>query len=202
MNIASFRTTLIPLICLSLLGACSSSDRANTEGILELQDGGTFTIPTPGPEHAWLATRAGHWSIASKWRMAPDAPWVEWAAEEWAEVVAGGFWVVSKQLGTFNLIPFEGRSTNGYDQVRKIYVGSWVDNFGSSLTTFEGHRDPVSGDLITWSDMMDPGLGKTMRVKMVSRYVDADHTVFEMHMPNPAGDGQFLSMVQEATRIP
>jgi hypothetical protein len=190
---------LLSLFTLGTLSSCKSSEPQKGE-IAQDPMGVEMEMPTPGPEHQWLAQRAGRWALTTKFRMTEDSPWTESTAEEWVEVVAGGFWVTSTQKGTMMGMPFEGRAMNGYDQIRGKYVGTWVDNFGSYLTTFEGDRDPTTGELITWSDMLDPMSGTTLRVKMIMREIDNDHGSFEMHMPKPDG-GMFLSMSQDYTRI-
>ena len=201
MTISGFtRRCLIPalLVSAAFLGAAARRDEpSGSDGRESFQEG--TQMPRPGPEHKWLGKRAGSWEITSRFRMTPEAPWVESKGTETCEMVCGGFWQSSVQKGTFMNMPFEGRMWLGYDQIKKKFVGSWIDNYGSWMSIMEGSLSKDGKVLTLHSDMLDPMSGKTVRARMVTTILNDDKSKFEMYMPGPDGK-EFMTMEQTAVR--
>jgi hypothetical protein len=156
-------------------------------------------MPTPGPEHKWLAGRVGTWNVTTKMKMGPDADWKESKGTETCTMVCGGFWQLCTHKGTMMDMPFEGRMQLGYDQIRKKFVGTWIDSFGSYLTVMEGSLTDDKKVLTLHSDMLDPQTGKTTKVRMVTTVVSEDRATFKMFMPGADGK-EFEGMSQVLTR--
>lgn len=178
------------------LAAAASLERANAAA---LQDDGGFPMEKLLPEHKLIASWAGTWDVTSKWRMDPAAAWDESKGVETVEIACGGFWAVSKFSGTMMGQPMEGRSQTGYDSHKKKFVGTWIDNFGSYLTTMEGTYDEKTKTLVMLSDMFDPMTGATMKVKLTTQDVSADERVMRMHFPTPDGK-EFVGMEMTSKR--
>ena len=96
-------------------------------------------------------------------------------------------------------MPFEGRMQLGYDQNKKKFIGTWIDNFGSYLSIMEGTLSADKKVLTLHSDMFDPQSGKSMKVRMETTFESSDKATFKMFMPGPDGK-DFLSMEQTSIR--
>jgi len=84
-------------------------------------------------------------------------------------------------------MPFEGLGYTGYDNVKKQYWGSWIDNMSTAVMVSYGSVDS-SGKV--WSfdaTFPDPVTGKDQDVKEKITLVDANHHTMEMWMPGPDG---------------
>ena len=51
----------------------------------------------------------------------------------------GGRYVIGKFAGTMMGQPFEGMSTMGYDNAKKMFTSTWVDNMGTGIVHYDGH---------------------------------------------------------------
>lgn len=172
--------TFAPVLAVVLASFASAPLRA--------QEGATdMAMPAPGPEHEILKQRAGTWTFVNKMYMAPGQPPSESTGTETVTMGCGGFWQFSRIESTMMGMPFDGRGSLGYDQIKKKYVGTWVDNFGSWLTLMEGDYDAKTKTLTMLSDMLDMS-GKVQKTKMVTEHKDADHITFKMIMIG-AGEG-------------
>jgi hypothetical protein len=169
------------------IGAFVASNFVSAVAAAPSRQDGEFPMEKPGPEHKRLAAFAGTWDQVSKWRMDPAAEFEESKGVETIKVVCGGFWILTESVGTMMGMPMEGRMQLGYDFHKKKYVGSWIDNFGSYLTTMEGSYDAKTKTLTMTSDMFDPSTGSTMKVKLTTEDISADETLFKMHFPTPDG---------------
>jgi hypothetical protein len=142
---------------------------------------------SPGPQHKLLAQRAGDWTYTNKMWMAPGQPPIESSGTMHGEMILGGRYLEMSVHGQMMGMAFEGRSTEGYDNLAKQYVGTWVDNFGTGIMTGPSVCDEA-GKKCTWTaDMIDPMSGKKMTTRQVTTLTDADHFTMEMYNPDPSG---------------
>jgi hypothetical protein len=148
---------------------------------------------TPGDAHKKLDGMVGNWdAVVTSWNKPGDQPMKSTATSE-AHWVLGGRWVEEKVTGNFFGMPFNGIGYTGYDNLKKQYVGTWMDNFSTSVMTSTGKQD----DAKTWtftSSMDDPMTGKTMPVEEKFVINDADHHTMEMWGPAP--DGKMFKMME------
>src|SRR5262249_28225517 len=93
---------------------------------------------TPGEGHAVLKPIAGSWTCAVKMWMAPDAPPQESPATSESKMIMGDRYLQEEVKGSFQGMPFSGMGITGYDNIKKKYVGAWVDNMGTGVMTSEG----------------------------------------------------------------
>src|SRR6185436_20447428 len=89
----------------------------------------------PGPAHKVLDSMVGTWDTnVTSWMM-PGADPISgtgWSENKW---VLGGRFVEQRFKGDFMGMPFEGIGYTGYDNVKKHYFGSWMDNMGTGMMT-------------------------------------------------------------------
>src|SRR5260370_35296048 len=72
------------------------------------------------------------------------------------KMVLNGLYQESVHKGTMMGIPFEGHGTVGYDNARKVFVSSWIDNMGSGIMYTEGTWDNASKSLGMKGKATDP----------------------------------------------
>jgi len=139
-------------------------------------------IASPGPEHKAMEGWAGEWDVASKWRMAPDAPPTESKGTSKVHPILGGRFMQEDHSGEMMGMPFTGIGITGYDNMKKKYVSFWIDSGGTGMFTSEGTADS-SGKVLTFEGKMDdPMTGeKDKPMKFIVRIVDANKHTFEMH---------------------
>lgn len=147
---------------------------------------------TPGEHHEHLKKLAGNHTYTMKMWMDPTAPPSESTGKRTAEFLLGGRFLQEKFTGTFMGMPFEGIGLIGYDNIKKEYVGTWIDNMGTGIMTSHGTCDK-SGWTMT-GEATDPMTGKTWTSRSVVKIVD-DNT-FTMEMFGPGADGKEFKMFE------
>ena len=79
-------------------------------------------------------------------------------------------------------MPFTGYSVSGYDNARKIYVGTWIDSMSTWILNSKGTVDQSGKVFTAYGEMDEPALGVYGRlVKYVTRIESEDKRVFEVY---------------------
>lgn len=149
---------------------------------------------TPGEAHKKLASMAGTWDATIKMYAQPGAPAQESTGVSENKVVLGGRWVQETFSGTFMGMPFSGIGYTGYDNIKKQFVGTWMDSMSTSmmLSTGTGDASGKTYDFNATAD--DPMTGKTMTIKQKVTVTDENHHMMEMWGPAP--DGKLFKMME------
>ena len=141
--------------------------------------------------HKLLADMNGNWNYAIKMWMNPDpnAKPQESKGTATRKSAMGGRYVMMDVTGKMQMpaedgkmkdMQFKGMAVEGYDNVKKKFVSSWVDNMGTGIAYSEGTYDPASKTLTYTSEMeMMPGM-KTP-VREVLKIADKDHMMLEWY---------------------
>ena len=149
---------------------------------------------TPGDAHKKLDVFTGTWTTKVTSWMAPGAPPMVMEGTAEAKWTMGGRYVEQRFAGNFMGMPFEGLGYTGYDNVKKQYWSTWMDNMSTSMMTSTGNMD---GKAWSFTGMMtDPMSGKDMRSDTKIVVTDADHHTMEMWSPAP--DGKMFKMMEIA----
>jgi hypothetical protein len=151
----------------------------------------------PGDAHKKLDVFAGTWTAKVSMWMAPGTDPAVSEGTSKARWVMGGRYLEQTFSGTFMGMPFEGMGHTGYDNVKKQYWGTWMDNFSTGMSLSTG-----TGDGKNWTfagSMPDPTTGKDTVVESRLTVIDADHHTMEMWMPGPDGK-PFKTMEAAYTR--
>jgi hypothetical protein len=136
---------------------------------------------TPGPMHKWLNEQAGTWTgEASQW-MDPSAPPVKSKVSIVNTNILNGLYQESKFTGSMFGAPFEGRSTTGYDNVKKVFVSTWIDNSGSGIVVMTGTWDDATKTLNMKGKQSDPVSGKESDIREELKVVDTNTQVMTMY---------------------
>ena len=135
---------------------------------------------TPGEVHKMMASGDGEWNEEITMWMDPAAPPTKTMATAKTEMIMGGRYQVSKVTGNMTGMPFEGMSLMGYDNAKKIFTNTWVDNFGTGTITMEGTWDDKTKSITFKGKGIDPMSGKELMMKQVVKYIDNDTQSMEM----------------------
>jgi hypothetical protein len=149
---------------------------------------------TPGEQQKKLARMVGDWTFTNKLWMAPDQPPVESGGTMHADLLMGGRYVEHTWKGNMMGMAFEGRGTEAYDNVGKMYVSSWVDNMGTGIMHTTGTCDAAVKVCTYSGDMFDPMTGKKTTTKSVITWLDDNSFKNEMYAPGP--DGKEAKMME------
>jgi hypothetical protein len=136
----------------------------------------------PGPAHKALDALVGDWRLEGRCWMTPDSPPTENKGTAKVQWILGGRFVQEELDGEFMGKPFHGISITGYDNMKKKYVGSWIDDMSTGMFISEGDAD-ADGKLFTfYGKMDDPITGqKDKQYKFVIRVLGPNKHTFEMH---------------------
>jgi hypothetical protein len=141
----------------------------------------------PGPEHKCLEPLVGSWTFTSKFWMEPGKPPMESKGTSEHKFVMGGRYLEDVVHGDYFGLPFEGRGLTGYDKIQGKYVGTWIDNMGTGISTSVGSAD-ASGKVLTFErEEFDPMTHKKGKSKDVVRILSDDKHIMEMYKPGPDG---------------
>lgn len=153
---------------------------------------------TPGDIHKMMAKDDGEWNEEITLWMAPGAPPTKSTAIAINKMIMGGRYQESKHTGSFMGMPFEGYSLVGYDNAKKIFVSTWIDNMGTGIMFMEGKWDEKTKSIHFTGNTTDPSTGKDIAVREVFTWIDANKQKMEMFTNQ--GGKEFKSMEIQFTR--
>jgi Protein of unknown function (DUF1579) len=141
--------------------------------------------------HKLLASLDGDWDYAIKFWMNPDpnAKPQESKGTATRKSIMGGRYVtmdvsgkmqMPDETGKMKEVMFKGMGIEGYDNVKKKFVGSWIDNMGTGMEFSEGTYDPAT-KTFTYSMEMEPMPGMKTQVREVIKVADNKHMMLEWY---------------------
>jgi hypothetical protein len=148
----------------------------------------------PGENHKHLAWFAGDWTFTQKMWMDPSQPPAESSGTMKGEMILGGRYVQTQWQGNMMGMPFEGRSTEGYDNLKKEYVSSWVDNMSTGIMHSTGTCEEGGKKCTSKGDFIDPMTGKPSYMRSAVTWMDQNNFKMEMYGPGP--DGKEYKMME------
>jgi len=75
---------------------------------------------------------------------------------------------------------FKGHGIDGYDNVKKKFVGSWVDNMGTGIMFSEGIYDPAT-KTFTYTSEYEAVPGMKQQIREVIKITDNNHHTLEWY---------------------
>jgi hypothetical protein len=147
---------------------------------------------TPGEQHKKLEPFVGTFDVKVTSWMAPGAPPAESSGTAVDSWVLGGRYVQEMFDGQFMGQPFSGIGYTGYDNIKKAYVSTWMDNMSTAVMLTKG---TMEGNTMTSSGTMDdPMTGRQQSMQNKVTIADNDHHTMEMWGPGP--DGKVYKMME------
>jgi len=142
---------------------------------------------TPGESHAKLQALVGRWNAQAKMWPIPGKP---------ASVTKGtatNSWTLGKRFlkqdykGTFEGQPFVGTGLLGYDNVKKEYVSTWADSFGTGIMISEGKFDSSQNAIDMTGKYSCPVTESERTGRTLTKIVNKNEYIFEMYDTGPDG---------------
>ncbi|HMK25142.1 MAG TPA: DUF1579 domain-containing protein [Chitinophagaceae bacterium] len=154
---------------------------------------------TIGDQHKMLAKSAGTWTgDMTMWMADGDAPQKMPTTTE-TKVIYGGLYVQSTHTGTMMGMPFEGMSVMGYDNMKKEFFSTWIDNMGSGIMVSTGQWDEASKKL-TLTATTKCMNGQDATIREVFTMIDDNNQMLEMYGPDAKTGKEFKTMEIKYTR--
>lgn len=147
---------------------------------------------TPGEIHKLMAKSVGTWNGNITMWMKPGAPPMNSTGVMTNTMLMGGRYLQGTNTGNFMGQPYEGINMTGYDNAKKMFVSSYIDNMGTGMMYMTGSWDAASNSIQFSGTMVDPMSGKDIPVREVLKFVDDNNQVFEMY--NSMGGQEYKSM--------
>jgi len=133
----------------------------------------------PGPEHKALEHFVGSWKCEVKCWMEPGGTPQESAGTAKVSWIMNGRFLQEDFKGEMMGKPFNGRTVLGFNNVKKAYQLSWIDDMNTSIFFCEGKSDGKTLSLEGKSSC--PVSGKSdIPMKLVFRTKSPDQHVLEM----------------------
>lgn len=153
---------------------------------------------TPAAGHKILDKLVGTWDYNLRYWSAPNTPPEESTGTNEVKWILGERFLEMDVKGTTMGQPFEGIGFIGYDNAKKEYVNTWIDNMGTGMMTATGTYDAESYTMTETGTYTDPMAGE-QKFKGVTKFIDADNFSYEMYTYAPDGT-EFRNMKINYTR--
>jgi Protein of unknown function (DUF1579) len=154
---------------------------------------------TPGDVHKMMAKMSGTWNgDISMWMKPGDEPMKNTGTAVY-KMILNGLYQQGTHTGNMMGMPFAGESTMGYDNAKKIFVSTWVDNMGTGIMYLSGPWDEATKTITLTGKMVDPGTYAEVDVKETLQVVDDNTQIMTMYAPGPDGK-EFKTMEIKSTR--
>ncbi|HSU29531.1 MAG TPA: DUF1579 domain-containing protein [Chitinophagaceae bacterium] len=205
------RITLAFCAAVLLLSACNNKKKEDKDEVKKEEPKAWIPIDslmmdkawkegmTMGEPHKMLAKCAGTWDGDVTMWMAAGAPPSTSKTTSVTTPVFGGLYQESKHSGNMMGMPFEGMSIMGYDNMKKEYFSTWIDNMGTGIYVFTGQWDDASKKL-TMTGTMKCMNGQDGTMREVFTMTDDDHQTLEMYGPDPQTGKEYKNMEIKYTR--
>jgi hypothetical protein len=193
------RKLFVPLALVLLCSSAFAADdpkpkQMSAEEMASMQ--AMMKAMTPGENHKALDGMVGTFDAKVTMWMQPGAPPVTSTGKCVNSWVLGNRYIEQKMTGNFMGMPFEGIGYTGYDNVKKQYWGTWIDNMGTGVMVSTGSMTDAGKSWKFTGTMADPMSGKDTTSE--TRISVADHDHHTMEMWGPAPDGKMVKMMEIA----
>jgi hypothetical protein len=180
LGVALVALALLPALAIAQEGKAPEMDSATAAMLAEWEK-----YATPGPEHARMAKEVGNWDVLTRMWMDPSQPPTESKGSCVVTTILGGRFLRSDYKGDMMGMPFEGVAFSGYDNHKKEYVSTWMDNMGTMIMVFTGSCK-ADGSECTFTTSFDDPIMKTPKsVREVCRYTSADSWTMDWYETVP-----------------
>ncbi len=139
--------------------------------------------------HKLIGDMAGNWNYTVKMWMAPGAPPMESKGTAVRKPILGGRYYTFDVTGTMKMpgedgklkdFTFKGNSIEGYDNTKKKFIASWIDNMGTGMMFFEGDYDAAT-KTFTYTSEAEMMPGMKVKVREVLKIADKNNQVMEWY---------------------
>lgn len=160
----------------------------------------------PSENHKLLEELAGSWTYNLKMWMDPNGKPQESKGTAVRKAIFGGRYFTTEVTGKFDMpgpdgkpttMDFKGMAIEGYDNVKKKFISSWVDSMSTMMMNTEGTYDPATKTFTHYAQCeMMPGM--QVKIREAIKVTDKDHHTMEMY--EDRGQGEMKTMEISYTR--
>lgn len=136
---------------------------------------------TPSDVHKMMAEWDGTWQEDIKMWMAPGTPEQTMKATVECKMILGGRYQEQRHNGMMMGMPFEGYSLTGWDNNRKVFTSTWMDNMSTGMMYMEGTWDAATKSMTLKGKMTDPMTGKMIDIRQVLYITGKDTQKLEQY---------------------
>ncbi len=113
-----------------------------------------------GEQHGEFKKYVGEWTTSTKVMMpgAPEAPASTGSAS--FKLLMDGRFLEQTYSGNMMGMPMEGMGLMGFDNNRKLFVNTWVDNFSTGMMMMKGNKSQDGKTLTMIGEMDEPMTGE------------------------------------------
>lgn len=134
----------------------------------------------PSDAHKLLAQMSGKFDATVKFWTSPNAQPQESKAMANNQTILGGRFVMEDYQGMMMGKPFKGAGIYGYDNMKKKFFSTWMDETSTGAMNSEGTLD-ATGKILTFTgEMMDPMTQKMVKYRSVYRFENEKKYTMEM----------------------
>jgi hypothetical protein len=134
----------------------------------------------PGEMHKWMAKMDGTWE-GDMTQFSPDGKTEKSKGTAVYKTILGGRYQEGIHTGNMMGMPFEGRSLTAYDNAKKVWISTWIDNMGTGVMVTEGTYDEKTKTATYKGKMVDPTSStKETDFKETISFIDDDTQHVEM----------------------
>ena len=178
-------------------------DMAGMEGMPDMDEATMAKMMEYGAvseHHKVLDFFVGDWNYTMKWWMAPGTEPQESDGVGNVDSIMGGRFIEQYFSGTAMGQPFEGRGTMGYDNLKKHYVSTWIDNMSTGIMKSTGQYDAATKTLTENGSHTCPlSESGEKSFKAVIKIIDDNTYTYETYTTDATGQ-EFKSMTITYTR--
>jgi hypothetical protein len=109
-------------------------------------------------------------------------------------MVLNGLYQQSTSTGSFSGMPFNGISTLGYDNHRKVFTTTWVDNMSSGIMMMEGSWDEAAKTINFKGKMTDPMTKQQVDIREAMKVVDDNTQVMEQYITHDGKESKSMEI--------
>src|SRR5687768_16534655 len=165
-----------------ILAACFLAATLATSAQSEAEMKAWNDYMTPGDMHKQLNRSIGNWKADVTMWMAPGTDPVKSTGTVKNESIMDGRYIQGTFTGDFMGRQMNGSSITGYDNAKKVFISTWIDNFGTGIMILEGKWNAQKKAIEFKGKQTDPMTGKDLKVRETLSYLDDGSELMEMWM--------------------
>jgi hypothetical protein len=152
-----------------------------------------------GPAHKRMAALIGNYDTVTKIRMQPGSQVMESSGSAMIKGGIEGRFLMEENSGTTFGEPSNGMRLIGYNNGTHQYESVWVYTGSTAILSFTGKSED-DGKTIDWTGTYNDENGEKQTLTAITRVIDGDHFVLELHATSPEGPVLETTYIRKAAR--
>jgi hypothetical protein len=135
---------------------------------------------TPGEMHQMLAKASGEWTATiTNWMSAGAEPSISTGTAV-NKMIMDGRYQQSNYSASFGVMPFMGQNILGYDNIKKVFMSSWIDNMGTGVMLMQGTYDAATKTISLSGSSLNPITGQDQSMRETLQLIDDNTQLMQM----------------------